>query len=227
MRSCEVEWCGQTLTLLAERAVWWASQRALIVADLHLGKPEHFRLFGAPVPEEVTRADLGRLSGLIEEREPERVVILGDLLHSRVAHGATMEALRAWRESHGGVAVELVRGNHDRKAGDPPGEAGIECRDGPLQDGALWLAHEPPDAPPGPTLAAHVHPAVRLGGRGGARGSMRTPCFWVGKSLLVLPAFSVFTGCRTIRPRRGDRVFALGEGEIAEVEVGAARAGSR
>lgn len=225
MRSCEIEWCGDRLALLAERAVWWAARETLIVADLHLGKPEHFRLFGAPVPEEVTRSDLARVSGLIEEFGPRRVVILGDLLHSRVAQGATVGALRRWRQSHAGVAVELVRGNHDRKAGDPPGEVGIVCLDGPVRDGALWLAHEPPDEPPGPTLAAHVHPAVRMSGRG-ARGSMRAPCFWVRKSLLVLPAFGAFTGCRTVRPRSGDRVFALGEGEIAEVGF-SMRAGAR
>ena len=39
------------LRLLPERAVWWAEQETLLVADLHLGKPASFRAGGAPVPE--------------------------------------------------------------------------------------------------------------------------------------------------------------------------------
>ena len=38
------------LQLLPERAVWRPRERALFVADLHLGKAAAFRAFGAPAP---------------------------------------------------------------------------------------------------------------------------------------------------------------------------------
>ena len=38
-----VEWCGEQFVLLPERAVHWPAADALVVADVHLGKPEAFR----------------------------------------------------------------------------------------------------------------------------------------------------------------------------------------
>jgi len=33
-----IEHCGQTLWLLADKAIYWPARRALLVADLHIGK---------------------------------------------------------------------------------------------------------------------------------------------------------------------------------------------
>ena len=54
--------------------------------------------------------------------------------------------------------------------------------------------------------AGHLHPAVRLAGRADA---VRLPCYWFGRSRGVLPAFGEFTGALTVRPKPGDRVFAI------------------
>ncbi|OYV00284.1 MAG: hypothetical protein CFE26_24210, partial [Verrucomicrobiales bacterium VVV1] len=42
------------------------SSRALIVADVHLGKSATFRAKGLPVPEGDNEHDLGRLAALID-----------------------------------------------------------------------------------------------------------------------------------------------------------------
>ncbi len=64
-------------------------------------------------------------------------------------------------------------------------------------------------------LAGHLHPAVRLSGRGGA--SVRLPCFRVGKSQMVLPAFGDFTGGATIVRIEGERIFAIAPPRVIEV----------
>jgi metallophosphoesterase superfamily enzyme len=103
----------------------------------------------------------------------------------------------------------LVRGNHDRSAGDPPAGLGFEVVDGPAELGPFDLVHEPPASSPlRPTIAAHVHPAVSLRGAG---GRMRSICFWLADDLCVLPAFGTFTGTRVVKPARGDSVFVVGE----------------
>lgn len=65
-------------------------------------------------------------------------------------------------------------------------------------------------------LAGHIHPVVRLGA-GSER--LRVPVFWRHADGLVLPAFSSFAGGARVSPRPGDRVFAVGEGEVIEVST--------
>jgi DNA ligase-associated metallophosphoesterase len=69
--------------------------------------------------------------------------------------------------------------------------------------------------PDGYRLAGHLHPAVRLSGRGGA--SVRLPCFRVGESQMVLPAFGDFTGGATIVRAEGERIFAIAAPRVIEV----------
>ena len=69
-----------------------------------------------------------------------------------------------------------------------------------------------------PALCGHLHPGVRLHPAGRTkRPGMRTPCYWFGGTLGVLPAFGRFTGCAMIRPRERDRVFVVGNGRVIEM----------
>ncbi len=216
--ACEIVWCGCALTLLAERAVWWEEHGTLLVADVHLGKPASFRAGGSPVPEAVTGADLGRLSALIERFGARRLVVLGDLAHDGAAWGATtLAAVRVWRGRHGGVEIVLVRGNHDVKACDPPGELGIRVVEAGWELGGVAMHHDPALIERGPALAGHVHPGVAMRRRDGRRGGMRSACFLFSERVGVLPAFGVFTGCATVRPGVGGRVFAVGADQVIEV----------
>lgn len=216
---------GQRLSLLAERAAFWHGPKWLLVADLHVGKPAAYRAGGVAVPEPALAGDLGRLTGLIRLWRPARLVILGDLLHA--AAGRTRETLHAfgaWRREHGATPITLVRGNHDLAAGDPPESWGVECVGSPWPHAGVDLAHEPTSGGTGLSIAGHLHPGVRLGQPGAARaktagGRLRAPCFWLHGRCLVLPAFGSFTGLSIASPREGDRIFAVGAGEVIEVPV--------
>jgi uncharacterized protein len=219
----EVSWHGETLVLLAERAVWWPRTRTVCLADLHLGKAAAFRSGGVPVPEGGTASDLERLSELVRAHRPRRLAILGDLLHARSGRvDVTMDAFADWRREHAGVDVLLVRGNHDRSAGDPPEEWRVRVVDEPhadAGDGSILLAHDP-DVDAGSAgdgrglLCGHIHPAVTMFG---AVRTVRAKCFWLRRRVGVLPAFGSFTGGKAIRPTAEDRVFAVGMGEVHEV----------
>jgi DNA ligase-associated metallophosphoesterase len=217
--ACEIEFGGATLTLTGERAVWWARERTLLLADLHLGKPASFRERGAPVPEEVTASDLARVSSLVERCGAETLLILGDLAHDRAAwREVTLDAVAAWRRSHASLGITLVRGNHDRWADDPPPGLGIEVVEPGWSLGGLAMHHEPPERAALPALCGHLHPGVRLHPAGRPkRAGMRTPCYWFSPTLGVFPAFGRFTGCAMIRPRERDRVFAVGDGKVMEI----------
>lgn len=204
------------LQLWPQRAAFDPEQRLLLVADAHIGKAVSFRRLGVPVPAGTTAEGLARLDALLAATGATEVVFLGDFLHSVRAHApATLAAVAAWRERHAGLALTLVRGNHDHHAGDPPAALGITVVDGPLRRGPWALAHHPEPVPGAYVLAGHVHPCVHLAGRGGDR--LRLPCFHFGAMVGVLPAFGGFTGMHGLRRAAGDRLFAVADAQVVAV----------
>lgn len=188
-----------------------------MVADLHLGKAASFRRLGVPVPEGTTAGNLNQLTALIEAFQPLRLVFLGDFLHSRHAHAEpTLDAMAQWRQRHAALSLTLVRGNHDDRAGDPPPWFDIQCVDEPwpIAGTDLALCHHPQPVPGKLAVAGHWHPSVVIG-RGFERA--RLPCFHLKDSVLVAPAFGVFTGTHPVTRDDGTRIFAIAADRVAEV----------
>jgi DNA ligase-associated metallophosphoesterase len=212
-RDATLELAGEQVWLLAERALWWPAHGTLVVADLHLGKAATFRAAGIPIPHGSTGDDLARLDRALARTGARALVILGDLFHARVGREAprTLALLGGWRERRPHLDVLLVRGNHDVGAGDPPGELGVQCVNEPWDAAPFSFRHhpEPADAY---VLAGHIHPAVRLGGRGGLRE--RLPAFVFGARIGVLPAFGSFTGGGEVEPDPDDRIYIIAGDEV-------------
>jgi DNA ligase-associated metallophosphoesterase len=199
---------GESVMLFADRALYWPRERTLFVADVHLGKAATFRAHGVPMPRGTTATDLARLARLIERAGATRVVVLGDLLHARAGRVPALDdAVTAWRAAHREIAVVLVRGNHDARAGDPPDAWRIECRDDPYAMPPFLACHAPVTPPSGYALCGHLHPGVRLYGRG--EESARLPCFVLGARRAILPAFGCFTGLAMVAPSPATRVVAI------------------
>lgn len=211
---------GEELVLLPERAIHWPRRETLLVADPHFGKAATFRLAGLFVPRGTTESALARLDRMLDATGARRLVFLGDFLHAREGRSDEMlHAVATWRRRHAATEIVLVRGNHDRRAGDPPGSLEIECVDAPHVDAPFVLSHHPRASEGHYVLSGHVHPCVRVRGR--ARQSHRLPCFWFGRETAVLPAFGEFTGCAEVGPVPGDRVFVVAENEVVAVGDGA------
>ena len=214
--SATVEIAGETLELWPERAVYWRRRGALLVADPHFGKAASFRSLGVPVPHGTTAGTLGRLDALVHRLSPSRIEFLGDFFHAREGRNAdTFAALARWRAFHATIDVRIVRGNHDRRAGDPPEEVGIRCVDGPVRDGTLAFAHHPEPCDGAYVIAGHVHPCVTLVGP--ARQRERLPCFWFRRDVTVLPAFGDFTGCAEVEPAGDDQVWVVAGDQVLRV----------
>jgi DNA ligase-associated metallophosphoesterase len=221
-----IELAGQRLLMLPQRALFWPAERMLVIADIHFGKAASFRAGGIPVPRGTTTENLHALDALIDARQAAHLLFLGDFLHARHAHAAaTIAALTEWRARRRGLDLTLVRGNHDRHAGDPPAHLRIEVVEEPWRVGPLLFAHHPQAHPDGYVLAGHVHPVYRLASRGDA---LRLPCFMFGADSGMLPSFGSFTGGHPVVPAPGARVFVTTDDSVIEVPVGAvARTGNR
>ena len=72
------------MLLLPEKAIFWAEEQMLIIADVHLGKVGHFRKAGIAIPKRMEQDDLAMVSDLIQEYEPVSIIFLGDLFHSEM-----------------------------------------------------------------------------------------------------------------------------------------------
>lgn len=210
---CAIELAGQKLWLLPDKAVYWPARKALLLADVHIGKAASYRALHQPVPRGTTEATLARLDTLLAEHECEQLIVLGDFLHARTARApATLARVQAWRARHPGLSIVLIRGNHDRNAGDPPVELGIDVVDEPYVVEPFALQHEPKEHPTLTVLSGHVHPVFVLCGR--ARQRLRLPCFLIDEHVSLLPAFGEFTGGWEIEPASTSQVYLAGAGRV-------------
>ncbi|MCO5399193.1 ligase-associated DNA damage response endonuclease PdeM [Ralstonia soli] len=206
-----IDCAGETVCLLPERALWWPAQRMLMVADAHFGKAATFRARGVPVPAGSTVQAVARLDAMLARLPVAHVAWLGDLLHAREAAGA-LSALAAWRARHADVACTLVRGNHDRHAGDPPAGLCFNVVEEPWTVGPFALCHEPQAVPGRYVIAGHVHPGVVISGRG--RDRLRLPCFRFGPGCALLPAFGEFTGLWTAPAALDEALYGVADDKV-------------
>ncbi len=207
---------NEILHLLPERALYWPRTGTLFIADPHFGKAATFRAHAIPLPEGTTEAELQRLTQALDRTGAQRLIILGDLLHAaKGREAAVLDAVSQWRAEHSDLDIHLVRGNHDRHAGDPPADWRMALIDGPTPGPHWVLNHEPLEPTTGYALVGHLHPAVQLTGKG--RQTLKLPCFWFGEKCGVLPAFSAFVDHGTIYPRQGDQVFVVTAQQVLAV----------
>ncbi|HET6796248.1 MAG TPA: ligase-associated DNA damage response endonuclease PdeM [Gemmatimonadales bacterium] len=210
---------GEQIYLLSERALYWPGASTLVVADLHWGKAATFRSVGIPIPIGTTSDDLARLDSALARTHARRMVVLGDLFHAKAGRIAshTLAELRRWRNLAGNFEILLVRGNHDRHAGDPPGDLHINCVNAPAYVPPFVFRHEPADSTGAYGLAGHVHPGLTLVGRGLQRETL--PCFIIGRTAALIPAFGSFTGFGVVEPGPEDRAFVIAGDEVLEVSA--------
>ncbi|WDU61095.1 ligase-associated DNA damage response endonuclease PdeM [Pseudomonas poae] len=207
---CTLTLEGEELLLLADKAVYWPARQCLLIADAHFGKASAYRSLGQPVPQGTTTENLARLERLLTALPCERVIFLGDFLHGPGSHASgTLSALRGWRERYSNIGMTLIRGNHDKRAGDPPEDLNIEVVPEPLLLGPFALQHEPHAHPSHHVLAGHVHPVYHLRGKG--RQRLRLPCFQIGTRVSLLPAFGAFTGGYAVEQDNDRRLFVIGD----------------
>jgi DNA ligase-associated metallophosphoesterase len=205
----------EEVVLLPERALFWPRSATLLIADAHIGKAASFRALGVPVPRGTTEGALARLDTMLDRTEARRIVFLGDLLHAREGLAPeTVGALAEWRERRATTEMILVRGNHDRRTGDPPREVAIDCIDAPLLEAPFAFVHHPHTIADHYALAGHLHPAAVM--TGPARQRERLACFWLGADVGVLPAFGDFTGVAEVNAGPDDRVFVIAGNQVIE-----------
>ncbi|MFO0941726.1 MAG: metallophosphoesterase family protein [Pirellulales bacterium] len=221
MNSIKVLFNGLELNLLADRAIWAPSLGCLFVADTHFGKTTTFRQMGLAVPAGTTASMLERLNRLLSNTAAEHLVVLGDWIHhSKSAGQDYIDELTVWRDRWRQLLITCVEGNHDHCNRRLLSQLSMELVVEGTELDQLLLCHYPIDetsadktAAASPTerpqfdqkqfrlnaprgrrlrLCGHLHPGRKLPI---APKLLRSfPCFVVGNSQIILPAFGEFKG---------------------------------
>lgn len=190
----------------ARRAAWLPRSRSLAVADLHLGEAWVRRARGQLVPLGILDNTVTRLRALLEAYRPERLILLGDIVHAALPMEGIQTAVRELASlEQEGVVLEWCLGNHDRQLCRQLERWRIKVRtvrQVNLPEAVLFHGDQPPE-PAGPEslgslwrIQGHLHPALVLDD--GVATRAKVPCFLVNPRQLVLPAFSEMAAGSTV-----------------------------
>jgi DNA ligase-associated metallophosphoesterase len=198
---------SQDLLLLPQKAIFWQNTNTLLLADVHLGKVNHFRKSGIAIPNQLSDTDYQTLDLLLKAYPVSRVLILGDLFHS-LANQACI-TFSKWLKAYPDIEFILVKGNHDILPEAFYDENKVKVHSTLLIQPPFVFSHIPlTEKSTYYNIAGHIHPAVKLIGR--AKQLLVLPCFYFGKENGILPAFSAFSGKAILSVMEEDAVFVIG-----------------
>jgi len=157
---------GSEPALLLQRG----SERVVVIGDLHIGWEVALGQQGIHVPSQTSKM-LQRLTAIIEQKHPSRLILLGDVKHS--VTGVELEEWRDVPEFFEKLvklvpSVQVIVGNHDGNL-EPltPSKVELLAPSGIALWGKFGLLHG--HAWPSPELLGcetlilgHLHPAVTL-----------------------------------------------------------------
>jgi len=178
---------SQTFHALPSGALYWPSERLLVVSDLHLGKSERAARRGGPMLPPYEGIDtLLRLSSDIATMAPRTVLCLGDSFDDTAA----AHALDDITASHliplmAGRRWIWIEGNHDP---GPVDLGGTHLAS--YQVAGLHFRHIAQPQAEG-EVSGHSHPKARLRARG---RTFSRRCFLVDEHRMILPAYGTYTG---------------------------------
>jgi DNA ligase-associated metallophosphoesterase len=179
---------GETFVASPEGALYWPSQKALLVADLHLEKASWFARLGQFLPPYDSVATLTALEALVESTGVQKLYCLGDSFHDRFGCDRLPEHARALLLR---MTTKLdwtwILGNHDPGFADHCGGTLVE----ELKVAGIILRHEANREDPRPEMSGHFHPKYRVNMRG---RHVSRRCFVASSTKLILPAFGSLTG---------------------------------
>jgi uncharacterized protein len=208
-----ITFAHEDFILHALKAMFWERKQILLLSDLHIGKIGHFRQAGLSIPAFGAKNNLWNLHILFETFDPAEIIVIGDLFHSRV--NDEWADFEDFLGQYPLLKKTLVLGNHDQTAKAAISSLAFEITPQLTLDG-IQLVHDPADADPTlPAISGHIHPGVRLKGKGQAH--LVLPCFHFTENMAVLPAFGTFTGFVPIKLKKEDRIVAVSDNQLFEI----------
>ncbi len=208
---------GNGALLDARLALYHHGEQWLAVADLHFGLELSARRRGALVPEFGMEEVERRLSSLLRDYKPKKLIIVGDLVEDRASALSALGLIKRLRtqaaESGRPFEAVLIEGNHDRHGFDP----GLAVPHYTTDTFCFYHGDRPePAAAMGRvSVIGHFHPATTM--RDGAGLRLKLPAFVQDGTLWTMPAFSPWAAGMEWNYAAAARIYAIGHGRILPV----------
>ncbi len=183
-------WEDTLIEMLPSRALFLPQTKELLICDVHLGKAEYFQQNGIPLTNNSDENNFTRIETIVRKYSPEKLIILGDLFHSKYSISKTLQKKVEDLPEQLKTNVELVLGNHD---------VGCNIKNIKIFDirknKNITLSHEPLNLADNKSLniCGHYHPKLYLKNNGD-KLSLRCFAMDTKKNNLYLPAFGDLTG---------------------------------
>ena len=183
-------WKGTILQLYSNLVLFIPSTGELLISDIHIGKAEYFQLNGIPITNNEDENNINRIYKLINEFKPNKLIILGDLFHSKYSLNKNLISKVERLFETFKNKIELIEGNHDK---------GCQIKDisylKEIESLNLIFTHEPIRKKDNKTLniCGHYHPKLILKNN---QDKLSFKCFAFDSfnNNLYLPSFGDLTG---------------------------------
>ena len=188
--SFKFSWEDTLLEMLPSRALFLPETKELLICDIHLGKAEYFQQNGIPLTNNSDKNNFARIKKIVKKYSPEKLIILGDLFHSKYSIDKTLQKKVEDLPQLLKTKIELVLGNHD---------VGCAIKNIKIFDirktKNITFSHEPVNLEKNKTLniCGHYHPKIYIKNN---VDKLSFRCFAMdkNKNTLFLPGFGDLTG---------------------------------
>ena len=213
MSSQLINFANEDFYAYPNSALYWKRLNIIIVADLHLGKSISFAKQKQFLPPYDTKETLAKLFRCINEFEPSKLIIVGDLIHDMFSINSFQEKdyqnLYKYTKN---TQFIWVKGNHDYDVEIKGFNKVLSYKIEQI------IFNHIPIKNTNFQICGHYHPKAKISHRG---KSIYKSSFVHNDKLLILPSFGTLTGGLNINqePLRGllgkrIKIFPVGDSKV-------------
>lgn len=195
---------GQRFWFSPDRCVFWEEQKALILADMYLGK--HSVTHAGTLPT----TDLERLLSNLFQFKANRIIIIGEFAHS--LFNKELALFKKWRNDFPHFQIDYIRGLKPVDKNSWLLESNITIHKKQWSLGGFSFRHfssaeeYSDDVATAPfVFSGHLRPCIRMSGTGNK--ALRLPCFYITDKYCLLPSFGKFICKYSVEPAKGNLIF--------------------
>lgn len=189
------------VTITNDRCLILDDGPTAVIGDLHLGYESALEEEGMFIPRINTESIRDSLNRIIDDYEPERIVLLGDIKHDfkRSSYQAREDVRSIIKLVEEAAEAVVIKGNHDNFLQNILSGLGVTALDH-IDIIGFRLEHGHVDSGVRPVIIGHEHPSIRIPGE--LSGSMKLQCYvWAEKEgVIVIPPFSPFASGNDLNP---------------------------
>ena len=186
MSSQLIKFANEDFYAYPNSALYWKRLNIIIVADLHLGKSISFAKQKQFLPPYDTKETLTKLFNCVNEYEPSKLIIVGDLLHDMFSVQSFQERdHQNFNKYTKKTEFIWVKGNHDFNVEINGVNKVLDYKVDEI------VFNHIPIKTKDFQICGHYHPKVKISHRG---KSIYKSSFVNNDKLLILPSFGTLTG---------------------------------